>query len=89
MPELPEVETVKNILKIDIIGKKILDIKINYNKIIKNVSEEEFRNSLINQSFIDITRHETYSSCVQDYKQALCVAVFPYISFPEHTCPDG
>lgn len=60
MPELPEVETVKNILKIDIIGKKILDIKINYNKIIKNVSEEEFRNSLINQSFIDITRHGKY-----------------------------
>ena len=37
MPELPEVETVKNILKVDIIGKKIIDIKINYHKIIKNV----------------------------------------------------
>lgn len=60
MPELPEVETVKNILKIDIIGKKILDIKINYNKIIKNVGEEAFINSLKGQTFIDIKRHGKY-----------------------------
>ncbi len=37
MPELPEVETVKNILKLDIVGKKILDVKVNYDKISRNV----------------------------------------------------
>ena len=60
MPELPEVETVKNTLKIDIIGKTILDVSINYAKIIKNVSSEEFRKSLINQTFIDIKRKGKY-----------------------------
>ena len=37
MPELPEVETVRRILKEDIINKKIIDIDIRYNKIIQNV----------------------------------------------------
>ena len=39
MPELPEVETVKNTLKIDVIGKTIINVIINYAKIIKNVDE--------------------------------------------------
>ena len=56
MPELPEVETVKNILKKDIVNKKIDKIDVNYFKIIKNVSKDLFINSLIGQSFIDVNR---------------------------------
>ena len=56
MPELPEVETVKNTLKLNILNKKIIDVKVNYSKIIQNVSEEDFINKLKNQSFIDILR---------------------------------
>ena len=34
MPELPEVETVKNQLKNRLIGKSIKEVRINYNDII-------------------------------------------------------
>ena len=66
MPELPEVETVRRILKEDIINKKIIDIDIRYNKIIQNVSSEEFKNKLIGQTFIDIDRLGKYLICVLD-----------------------
>lgn len=56
MPELPEVETVKNTLKLNILNKKIIDVKVNYSKIIQNVSEVEFINKLKDQSFIDVLR---------------------------------
>lgn len=60
MPELPEVETVKNVLRKDIIGKKIESIDIYYGKIIKNVNESEFCDSLINQTFINVYRKGKY-----------------------------
>ena len=60
MPELPEVETVKNTLKECILNKTIKDIKIFYNKIIDNKTEEDFKNSLINQTFLDIQRRGKY-----------------------------
>lgn len=60
MPELPEVETVKNGLKPLIIGKTISDVAVYYGRIIKNVSPEEFRNRLIGQTFTDIRRKGKY-----------------------------
>ena len=55
MPEIAEVETVRNTLKKRILNKKIKDIKINYAKMLDN-SEEEFKKCLINNEFIDILR---------------------------------
>ena len=60
MPELPEVETVRNSLKEIILNKKIKDIVIRYDKIIENVSVEEFKDSLVGQEFIDIKRRGKY-----------------------------
>ncbi|HHU55174.1 MAG TPA: DNA-formamidopyrimidine glycosylase [Acholeplasmataceae bacterium] len=60
MPELPEVETVRNSLKEIILNQTIRSISINYNKIIKNVSEENFISSLVGQTFLDIDRHGKY-----------------------------
>ena len=60
MPELPEVETVRNSLKEVILNKKIKDIVVRYDKIIENVSVEEFKESLIGQEFIDIKRRGKY-----------------------------
>lgn len=56
MPELPEVETVKNVLRHDIIGKKIKSIDVYYGKIIKNVTIDEFKNLLVGEEFINIHR---------------------------------
>ena len=60
MPELPEVETVKESLKRNIIGKKIVNVDIYYNGILKNIDEEGFKLSLINETIIDIKRVGKY-----------------------------
>lgn len=53
MPELPEVETVKEILKEKLIGKIIIGVNIYYKNIIKT---ECFIDNVINKKIIDITR---------------------------------
>lgn len=56
MPELPEVETVKNGLKIKVLNQKITDCKVLYGGIIAYPNKEEFIKEIINQSINDITR---------------------------------
>ena len=56
MPELPEVETVKETLKKQILNQKILDVVINYPNIIEKPSVEEFIKKIKNQTIIDIKR---------------------------------
>lgn len=56
MPELPEVETVKRNLKQRLIGRKILEVKINYDNIIEYPKKEEFIKQLTNEIIIDIER---------------------------------
>lgn len=60
MPELPEVETVKEILKKQILGKKIINIDVYYENILENISKIEFINELKNEIIIDITRYGKY-----------------------------
>ncbi len=55
MPEIAEVETVRNVLKKQILNKKIKDVNIIYDKIIEN-NPDEFKKILINNSFKDILR---------------------------------
>jgi formamidopyrimidine-DNA glycosylase len=55
MPELPEVETVKNTLKKQILGKKINNIKSLYSGIIAT-DKDEFCKNIVNQEFLDIKR---------------------------------
>ena len=59
MPELAEVQTVRDVLKKQILNKKIKDIKILYDKIIEN-DINEFKDKLINHEFIDIKRKGKY-----------------------------
>jgi len=56
MPELPEVETVKNTLKKLVLNKKIVDVNIRYNNIIEYPSVDEFKEQIINQTINDIKR---------------------------------
>ena len=55
MPELPEVETVKETLKRQILKKKIKNIQVLYEGIIAT-DLNEFKKNIIGQEFIDITR---------------------------------
>ncbi|MEG0826155.1 MAG: DNA-formamidopyrimidine glycosylase [Bacilli bacterium] len=56
MPELPEVETVKNTLKKQVLNKKIIDVKIYYPKLIEMPSAAEFEKRIVNQTIVDIKR---------------------------------
>ena len=55
MPEIAEVETVRNVLKKKILNKKIIDVNILYPKMIES-NIDEFKNVIINNSFKDILR---------------------------------
>ncbi|MFA5542337.1 MAG: DNA-formamidopyrimidine glycosylase [Bacilli bacterium] len=56
MPELPEVETVKNNLKDLVMGKTIINVDVFYEKIIKNLTKEEFIETLKGQKIVNIDR---------------------------------
>lgn len=60
MPELPEVQTVINYLLNNVVNKKIIDIKINNVKFLKNSSEEEFKDKIINSTIKQIARKGKY-----------------------------
>lgn len=55
MPELPEVETVKNVIKPIIVGKKVLDIDVLRDKTILG-SVTSFKSGITNHTCIDVTR---------------------------------
>lgn len=56
MPELPEVETVKEMLKKKVINKRITDINIYYKNIIEYPTVLEFENQIKNQEIVDVKR---------------------------------
>lgn len=60
MPELPEVETVKNELAPHIIGRKITDVVLLWPGMVKEPLPEEFRARLIGQKMTGITRRGKY-----------------------------
>lgn len=56
MPELPEVETVKNGLKTKVLTKKITNCQVLYNGIIAYPDKDDFIKEITNQTINDITR---------------------------------
>lgn len=56
MPELPEVETVKETLKKQVVNKKITDVNIYYEKVIEYPTTSEFVKKIINQVIRDVKR---------------------------------
>ena len=66
MPELPEVETVRNVLKKWVLGKTISDASIFYEKVIENMKFNEFKIKIVNQKINDINRKGKYLLFVLD-----------------------
>jgi len=56
MPELPEVETVKETLKLKLVGKKIRKVNVLWDNIIAYPSTEDFINKISNQTINDMNR---------------------------------
>lgn len=68
MPELPEVETVKETLKRKILNKTIKNVTIRYSGIIEYPSCDEFKKQIKNQTIHDITRLGKWLIfCLDDY----------------------
>ena len=57
MPELPEVETVKETLKIRLIGKIIINVNIYYENIIEYPMVDEFKRQIIGQKINNMNRY--------------------------------
>jgi formamidopyrimidine-DNA glycosylase len=60
MPELPEVETIKNELMPHVRGRKITDVTLYWEGIVKKPSREEFRSRLIGQKITGLNRRGKY-----------------------------
>ena len=60
MPELPEVETVKETLKNQILGEKIISVDVFYEQIIDESSRIMFKELLLNETLTDILRYGKY-----------------------------
>lgn len=60
MPELPEVETVKETLKNKILGEKITSVSVFYETMIDEVSRQEFKELLVGETLTDIKRYGKY-----------------------------
>ena len=59
MPEIAEVETVRNVLKKSVLHKRIIGVDIYYDTMIEQ-DIEEFKKCLINNEFSDIKRVGKY-----------------------------
>ena len=66
MPELPEVETVRNVLKLWVNGKCIKDSEIFYEKVLENIKFDNFKDKIINQHILDVDRIGKYLIFVLD-----------------------
>jgi formamidopyrimidine-DNA glycosylase len=60
MPELPEVETIKNELMPHVLGHKIVDVTLFWERMVQNKSVEEFRSRLIGQEITGLDRRGKY-----------------------------
>ncbi len=66
MPELPEVETVKNSLKLKLIGKKIKGVNVLYRNIIEYPDVVLFQRKIKNQTIRDMDRYGKWIIFVLD-----------------------
>jgi len=60
MPELPEVETIKNELLPHIVGRRVTSVTLFWEGIVRQPSVEEFRSRLIGQRLTGLTRRGKY-----------------------------
>lgn len=94
MPELPEVETVKNVLKPHLIGRTITAVTINNGSVVARPTAEEFAVHLQGQTFTDFTRQgkfltlhfESGDSVILHLRMTGCLTIEPQNTpYEKHT----
>lgn len=73
MPEMPEVEQVRKTLAPHIVGKKIVNVEVNLERLIKYPSADEFCRALTGKTITDVGRRGKYLVLVTDAGQQLIV----------------
>ena len=66
MPELPEVETVRRVLKTWTINKTIVKTEMFYDKVLEGITYKDFNSKIVNQKIHDINRIGKYLLFVLD-----------------------
>jgi formamidopyrimidine-DNA glycosylase len=68
MPELPEVETIARAIKPELVGRRILSADWNWTRSLATPSVRQFREQVIGQKVVDVTRRAKYLDIVlKDY----------------------
>lgn len=57
MPELPEAETIKNVMKPHLIGRTMTAVTIDNGSVVARHTADEFTARLQGQTFTDFSRH--------------------------------
>lgn len=70
MPELPEIETVKNVIEPQIKGLKIKRVTINRPEIIERPAAENFSEQITGQTITEMSRRGNYLTCNKRKKTA-------------------
>lgn len=78
MPELPEVETVKEVLRSQIIGEKIIDVTCYYEPMLENIKEKDFVVALKGETLRRIERYAKY-----------LIFIFDHVSIVSHLRMEG
>jgi len=60
MPELPEVETIKNCLRPQVVGRRLIGVTLHWPRVVRQPSPEEFCHRLAGQTIEDIARRGKY-----------------------------
>ena len=60
MPELPEVETIKNDISTKLIGHRIAEVKLLWDRVVKTPSPEEFTAALKGRKIRELNRRGKY-----------------------------
>ena len=79
MPELPEVETVKNELSPHIIGHRISGLTLFWEGIVCRPSVEEFHSRLIGQKIVGVARRGKYLILSLNGSEELIMQYFLYL----------
>lgn len=76
MPELPEVETLRNDLEHDIVGRKIADVEVKAARTVRrHRNRKEFGKRLLSQRIAGVDRHGAYLVVELESGDALAVAL--------------
>ena len=66
MPELPEVQTVCDVMRPQIVGKRIENIRIEEEKVIAGADVDKFKKCLIGAAFEAVNRRGKYILLLQE-----------------------